>query len=339
MSAIGEPVGRTRASAPSAFNWALLGVSLLPAAVLLFNFEIANRQVAAGVFMVSALLYVSSTHTWITGAYYADKTWRAHFNAAPLRFYAAPVAILALSAGLSALSQPLALAVVYAAVTINLWHHSRQNWGVLSLTAKTRGVDVSPLRLPLTYAWVAFLPVFFTVWPAGHPLESLESTLRNVAMVTSGLYLCLFAWALARSGAWRDGFVLLFALALALYFVPMVTLADKPYGLILFKYAHAAQYYLLVIMSISLAQHTAQEPRATAFKALGVIATIAVISVIGWQVGVMGGGRGGGLPEEAVRGAAGLMMGVSLAHFWIDAFIWKMSNKDVRALHGAAFSR
>lgn len=328
------------------FFWALLAASLLPACTLLFSYEFTNPALATNAFALSALLYASSTHTWITAAYYTDKSWLAHFNKRPMAYYAAPIAILV--AGTAVATQPLfqpfgVLAVTYVAVTVNIWHHSRQNWGVLSLVGKNRGVNVLPLRRVLQYAWIGFIPVICVVWPNGFGIVQANPWLQTAGLAGAALYLAVFAVVLVRSGAWRDPLVLLFAAALGFYFVPLATLADRPYGLLLFKYAHALQYYLLVALSLSVAMPgaaattTPSSFAASALKVGGVLFVLAVLGFVAWRMVTQSGGAGG-YNDIWVRFAMGLTMSVALAHFWLDAFIWKMSDKTVRELHGGAFA-
>jgi hypothetical protein len=39
-----------------------------------------------------------------------------------------------------------------------------------------------------------------------------------------------------------------------------------------------------------------------------------------------------------LRAVLGLNSAASLIHFWLDAFVWRMSDKNIRALHGDAFA-
>lgn len=133
-----------------AFLGALLAASFLPAVVSLLKFEVLDQSWYAITFFFSLLLIMSGAHVWLTLAYYLDPRWLKHFRAYPGPFFIAPAAILVCTVALVA--QPhygLGLATIYATTFVNLWHHAKQNWGIMSMVGKLRGADVSALRLPL----------------------------------------------------------------------------------------------------------------------------------------------------------------------------------------------
>jgi hypothetical protein len=71
----------------------------------------------------------------------------------------------------------------------------------------------------------------------------------------------------------------------------------------------------------------------------GVSITVAVLvglTVTAYLVAQVSGGNM--WADGSVRYLLGLLYGVNLVHFWVDAFIWKFSDKDVREQHGEAFA-
>ena len=147
------------------------------------------------------------------------------------------------------------------------------------------------------------------------------------------------AWtALPRlSSLWRrDRIIFLFTLAVLCYFLPLALLFGKPYALLFFGGAHALQYYLLVLVSISLrSRQTVTSGSIVKALCVGLI-LVAAATALGATLS-----QNWGDPKLwdniIVRAVVGFTTGVSLVHFWIDAFIWKFSDKEIRELHGQAF--
>ena len=97
------------------------------------------------------------------------------------------------------------------------------------------------------------------------------------------------------------------------------------------------QYYLMVFASASL-----RARRTAGRKALLIsMASATVIFAIIVSVALVARQSYGGpslWDNVWVRIAVGLFAGVNLIHFWIDSFIWKMSDTHYREQHGEAFA-
>ena len=321
------------------FLYSLIFVSALPALVSLLNFEIFDRSIYSLVAFFSIIAFLGGTHVWITLAYYFDKRWFARFSQDPMIFFLCPAAILLASTLIVVLS-PTALGAsfVYLAAIANLWHHGKQNWGILSLLGKNRGVDVRPIQVPVIYAWPFFALPLILFFP--HLTSFVESdAVRTAAYASAAGYIAFAAWtALPRlSSLWRrDRIIFLFTLAVLCYFLPLALLFGKPYALLFFGGAHALQYYLLVLVSISLrSRQTVTSGSIVKALCVGLI-LVAAATALGATLS-----QNWGDPKLwdniIVRAVVGFTTGVSLVHFWIDAFIWKFSDKEIRELHGQAF--
>jgi len=334
----------TTLPAPSAgyrfgFVRALIGVSLAPMAISLLNFEITNASIYAITVAWSALAILGGTHVWITLAYYFDRRWLLLFAQQPLVFFITPATIVAAAIALMLIPDiTVGIALVYGTILLNLWHHSKQNWGILSLVGKARSVDVSGLRLPLVYAWPFFLLSIclylpkISSWTGAAPLRHLALVLAAVYLLFGGATL----WR-ARALAALDPLIFSLAGALCLYFLPLAVLFGKPYALLLVGGTHAMQYYMLVFMSLSLDSRRSLDGMSLLRHGAVAATFIAAATYAGYQANLHYGG-----PELwnalSVRLVVGATTGVNLVHFWLDAWIWKFSDKRVRAAHGDAFA-
>jgi len=321
------------------FLYSLIFVSALPALVSLFNFEIFDRSIYSLVALFSIIAFLGGTHVWITLAYYFDKRWLAKFMQDPLIFLISPLAILAGSTLILIFAPiPIGAGFVYAAAVVNLWHHGKQNWGILSLIGKNRGIDVRSVRVPIVHAWPFFVLPLVLFFP--HLTSTVDAgILRILAYGSVTIYIVFAGWAVIPSlpDLWRrDTIIFMFTVAILAYFLPLALLFGKPYALLFFGGAHALQYYLLVLASISLRSRQTLAPGSVVKALLVGLILIAGATALGASIS-----QNWGDPKlwdsVLVRAVVGLTTGVSLVHFWIDAFIWKFSVKEVRELHGDAF--
>ena len=321
-------------------NWflaALLVASFLPAVVSVLNFEILNQSVAAITFLFSLLAIMSGAHVWLTLAYYANREWLEHFQKFPMIFFLSPVLILIGSIGI--VSQPdksLGISFVYGVTFINLWHHSKQNWGILSMVGKIRSQNVTQFRLPLIYAW----PFFLMAWCLQLPelSRSIGPThLKEASIICSVAYLAFsarFAW---RSFLlMKDPFTIAFGSVLICYFMPLILLVGKPYALLIWASAHALQYYVMVLISMSMKRRSEMSFSTGSLAAAGSLAILIAFTVASWLSSRAG--AGDFWSSLTARFIVGTVTGINLVHFWIDAFIWKFSSADIRQQHGEAFT-
>lgn len=320
------------------FLYALVAVSAIPAIVAIINFDVLNGAVYQFALMFSLLSIMSGAHVWMNLAYFFSARWRAHFRRHPFEFYVAPALIFFGTFALMAQpNKTIGMITLYGVTFVNLWHHSKQNWGILSIIGKVRGSDVSGLRKPLIYAWPFFVvPWMLQVPPivewAGQPL------LFNIAVTSAAAFLLFCLYEMTRSGFFknRDPLVIVAGVVLACYFVPLVAMYGKPYALFIWAAAHALQYYLMVFSSLSF---KARETTSTAaiWRIAGYAALVlAALTCISWWASKTASSADMWL-NLWPRMVFGAILGVNLVHFWVDAFIWKFSDKEVRNLHGAAF--
>lgn len=320
------------------FLVSLIFVSAVPLAIAMVNFEILDASAYALTAFWSLLVFLGGAHVWISLAYYVDRKWWAKFRRHPLVFFVIPAGIIVSCVAIMSLHNVvLGLLLVYGTLTINLWHHAKQNWGILSLMAKCRRADVAHMRIPLVYAWPFFIASVGLYMPEVSTLIGAE-ILRSAAFLFAALYIgaaAIMLWK-SRGVAESDPIIFVFSVVLCLYFLPLVALQGKPYALLVAFGAHAMQYYLLVLMSLSLSDW-----RSVDLKRTGIAFGIALVAVAGTTYIAYTANQIYGPPalweSVWVRLVVGFVTGVNLVHFWLDAFIWRLSDKEMRKLHGEAF--
>ena len=315
----------------------LLLATMLPAITIFINYQV-DASIYAVVWLISAVFMISSAHSWLTLAYYTDREWLIHFRKKPVVFFVVPALIL-VTAGLwmALVPSELGFYLILGVTFLNLWHHAKQNWGIVAIVGRIRRQNVSALRIPLCWAW----PFFVIPAAMQHPQIANhigQPVMYGASVASAMLYLTFFGAFVSRSGFLKsEPLVLAFGLALGSYFLPMVFLFGKPYGFGFWGFAHGLQYLLMVLASLSFKK---RRSLTTGRLAANLGAAGSILGLIGllWYFVFLS--TGGAEPWASIGGriALGLAWAVPLVHFWIDAFIWKFSDKEIRQLHGDAFA-
>ena len=323
------------------FLYALLAASFLPLCLSIFHFEITNARIAQLATVFGFIAILGGVHVWMTIAYYFNLKWLRHFITRPVVFFVVPALITAFYVACA--FQPyllIGVLPVYAITFVNLWHHSKQNWGVISLASKVERGDVSALQKPLTKAWPFFvLPWALTLpWVSTGSFEPILWTLSLISVMSYVLWAGLSA---VRGGFFRDTqptTILILGTALMLYFVPLLALRGKPYYIGVWAFAHGLQYYLIVSLSLT-QKHRLVHPWWRIAGAIVVVAiALASLTWIAHEATAHSASAMTVWGSWKVRLVLEIAAAVNLIHFWVDAFIWKFSDKNIRALHGNAFN-
>jgi hypothetical protein len=242
----------------------------------------------------------------------------SHFRARPLRYLIVPALLIAASAALfqftSSSIRPWLLAAFFC---WQLWHYQKQNVGLLSFVAA--GTDGGPLsaweRRTLMLAAIAGILGFFSLAKIGLSAFAAETAwLHRVGAAVYLLVPVALGVAIAKTPALRTNMLRLAFLVLgSAFFLPTFLFSDAISATLSYAMAHGLQY--LVFMGVVSLGH--RNPIASVFLLLG----LATIGALGLNAAVLA-------PDisDFTWGFAayGAFLGVVMAHFVLDAGIWRL---------------
>ena len=271
----------------------------------------------------------SSVHVASTGWFYTVPEVRAHMRRHPARYIWLPIALIA-GAGAIAASVPRA-ALYWLLLPYFGWqffHYQKQNLGLTALSAAAQ--RLAPLsraeRRALTCAGLSGIAALagrpgLLQLPVRLPLPALTpiSAIVFAASVTVGVR-CL----LARPRADRPaGFCAVYLTALA--FSLPVFVFDSPYAAVAgLTIAHGLQYLLLM----GLLAAGGQSRRRTGITRAAQLAALCNIALLGGAALSVASDQLAAVP--ALRWLYGVFLGAVMAHFVIDAGLWRLRDEFPR---------
>jgi hypothetical protein len=276
------------------------------------------------------LLFVgSSVHVASTGWFYTVPEVRAHMREQKPRYVWWPLALIA-GAGAIALLVPRA-AIYWLLLPYFGWqffHYQKQNLGIAALAAASR--RVTPLqtgeRLALTGAGLAGItgllarPSLLQL-----PVSPVLATLFPLATIAFASFVVVGTWCLARRNpAQRPaGFCAVYLMSLA--FSSPVFLFTSPYAAVAgLTIAHGFQYLLLMALLAAGGPGHRQPFQRTA--GLAALCNIALLGGAALSMASDQASAGAG-----VRALFGLFLGAVMAHFVVDAGVWRMREEFQRS--------
>lgn len=291
---------------------------------------------AASVLSIAGLVTFlgGPAHVSLTAWFYADPVARAHFREHPLRYLWTPIALIVGATGIYVIFGPsLQTASLNLGYTIwLLWHYQRQNWGIHSFVSRvTSGEPASPLE-----GWILRLAVIGGLLAGvevldfgfGTAVSRYKHESFRVGLAVTALVPLLIVVALVRTPALRRSPGRLAFLCVAgSFFVPVFLFDDNPSAFLTFALAHGLQY--LVFMSY-VANDGGRDGARPGFATL-----VASIFTLGVLLSV--GGDHALLKEMNWLPLQGLVLGVTMAHFVVDAGIWRLRDEFPRRYMSRAF--
>jgi hypothetical protein len=322
----------TRASATRMHAQAWQVFLILVSAATLLPFVIAPvvSQLApegSSAFYVYALInfFGSNFHVAATGWFFTDPEMRSHFRSRPLRYFVVPLLLVAGStAAFCFLDRALTIWLLVAFLAWQLWHYQKQNVGLLSFVAA--GTGGTPLsvweRRTFALAAVAGILGFFGVArlaPSGFTAEM--ALLHQAGGIIYCLVPVLFCVALVKvADLRRNTLRLLFFAFGALFFLPTYLFSDMVSALVGYAIAHGLQY--IVFMGVvSVRRRNA----AISLVKLLLIATAGAVLLDNAREGMEW------LDQPFGAAVYGAFLGVVMAHFVLDAGIWRLREAFQRS--------
>jgi hypothetical protein len=275
--------------------------------------------------LVALTAIPSLAHILSTGTVYLDAGNRRLFREKARVFYFAPLLILAF-AGLLRWTAPPWLP--QALLLLAVHHNTRQSTGILNLTRRLQGSQDGRRREEAlvwagNVACLAWTPLFS--WPDG-----VRSVLQPLtAMVLIGA-LASYSWkARATPPQGLHGTFLLVSVSLSW---PLLAVRDPLLAWALMTLPHQAQY-LGVFWTCQRNRYDDPRLRGDAAPLLKALARdwvlcAAFLAALAAALRGMEAGAAGSVAGMATV----VVLAMTLAHYWLDAFLWRGRDPDLRGL-------
>jgi hypothetical protein len=324
-----------RSVAWPAFLIAAAAATLLPLAIVPWADRLAPDSESALRLLVILNFIGANFHVATTGWFYTDAEMRPHFRAHPWRYLVVPAALIAGSAmAFELLPAPLRGWLLLGFLAWQLWHYQKQNVGLLSFVAA--GTASGPLsvweRRTLMLSAIAAILGFFSLNPVGLTGWSVEFAwahrLGGIVYLLSPVSLAITVVKVPalRANPLRLGFLVIGAA----FFLPTYLFDNATSATLGYAIAHGLQY--LVFMAV-----VAVKRRP--LTSLAVMGAIGAAGAMLLNAGIMA-------PDAGLawgNALYGAFVGTVMAHFVIDAGIWRLrepfQRKYVRERFAFVFGR
>jgi hypothetical protein len=223
-----------------------------------------------------------------------------------------------------------------------MWHFGRQNFGVVAFA--TRISYRRPMgrfeRHALNAGNIAgllagyhiFAPVMFTLNPQTWPLDLSEIDPVFALLRYGGLaiYAVLIPFTLYYLFAnWRrhEPMALAIFLGCVFFFLPTYLSTDPLLVLVAWAVAHGLQYVLILGLHAA-GRATGRPERGVSVWPLLLFTIVVIGGVVLWRVSgriQMDG------DDTEIRLAVSFVVAITLAHYWVERYLWKFSSPERRA--------
>ena len=272
------------------------------------------------------LLFVgSSVHVASTGWFYTVPAVRAHMRRHPARYLWWPAALLAGACAVAATVPRTALYwLLVPYFGWQFWHYQKQNLGIVALTASS--LRIAPPsrteRRALHTAGVAMIAGLLTRPSLLQlPVRAILAPLWPAAAAGFAVAVVAGLWGLARRAPTDRSAGYCTVLLTSLAFGLPVFLFGSPYAAVAgLTVAHGLQYLLLMAMLTAGSEHGAAR--------LGRLAVLCNIALLGGALLALASDQLAARP--AGRMLFGLFLGAVMAHFVIDAGLWRLREQFPR---------
>lgn len=309
----------------------LLAVSLIPYVWIPLSWdwfpELGGRPMAT----VALLFVASQAHVGASFFFYTDSEMRNFMlRERPWRFIGGVLGIIVayplvsilvdkIPAGELQLTLAFLLISFYSAWQVH--HYSRQSRGILSFLSKAESAPLSPTEsraLSLT-ALAGILGVLGFSYPAAEPMKVIVGILPEISMALMAAGWLVWIASLIRDRpqhSWRRQLAMALTLA---FFFPLYFFDDIFPAFFSFATAHGLQYFVFMWM--------VSRPRGeAATKAAPRIESGGQPALRRWKPALTMVGCGLGIGGLILTLPLAFGLGIVMAHFVLDAGVWKLSE-------------
>jgi hypothetical protein len=309
---------RKNATAWHVFVALISAATIMPVLVVPYTQHVMTDADSALGLIVALNFVGANFHVASTGWFFTDPEMRAHFRARPLRYLVVPaLAIVATAVLFQIADKPGRGYLLAAFFSWQLWHYQKQNVGVLSFIAA--GTGSGPLsaweRHTLAVAAVAGILGFFSLNKIG--LSSLAPQLLQLHQLGMAVYLLVpvaLGIAILKTPALRSSGLRLGYLVIgASFFLPTYLFDDQMSATMGYAIAHGLQYVVFMgVVSVSKRAPIASLVMLVGMSTLGALMLNAAI-------------RAPDVSQSPYAFAIyGAFVGAVIAHFILDAGIWRL---------------
>lgn len=324
-----------KVNARNIFSWALVSASIAPLICLLFVYHVSPLSIGA-LPLFDLITLIGATHVFATLYLLTDKQVRTFCISHPIKMIVVPVGFVLL--GLLAFSDTNNAVFIPALFSYSLyavWHYGAQNIGVATF------ISVSSRRKPLTSnekiilrasaicGMLGTLKILQPDFLIGRQYVVVDPAVLKlvdglyffgsyvaVALTCCGFFFFARAW-------WHREFMHGVSMLVCITFLlTMYMTTDFALGFGAFAAAHGLQYLVFLFTH----SKTVAEQKGSSLFGFGapliLVGTMFVAHIIWTNNGALG------LWLDMPLIAMGLLFGITLAHFWIDQFLWRMKDKE-----------
>ena len=271
---------------------------------------------------------------------YTDREFFEIVRGQPARYVYFPI-LLTLGTGLL---WPFASSAVHSYVYLGFWawqafHYGRQNVGLYSFVSIAQNMKPAPKpeRIAIELGAVCGILATLRVLGAGVSPPYLHTALIRLYQLGGVGLVVVAAFGIAlyaRNLRHRNAIEAVFFFTLMLFFAPAYLSSDVNVAFFSYATAHGLQY--IAFMSV-VSVNSGPDTHPTAFRYRGA-ATLFLLTVIGGFIFIrtVNPGhaeliQGSTVIAQALRFAVGATLGLTMAHFVIDAGAWRLSQRPQRA--------
>ncbi|MFT5039163.1 MAG: hypothetical protein ACI8TX_000111 [Hyphomicrobiaceae bacterium] len=284
-------------------------------------------------------------HVSLTAWFYSDPVARPHFREHSIRYVWAPLALIVGATATFALFEDRAptrwLTLVFSVWL--LWHYQRQNWGIHSFVSRVSSGESATTAEQWIFRAAVIGGILggtkTTGIGGGTFVGSNADMLATIGLgITLALPLaivgCLITTPSLRTAPLRIAMLLVGSC----FFLPVFIFGDLASAFLTYALAHGLQY--MVFMGY-VAGAAATEQKITGPSFADGDTRPGVATLVIW-VGTLGvllliTGDHAMLKSSRLMPLYGFGLGLTMAHFVIDAGIWRLRDKFPRQYIGAAF--
>jgi hypothetical protein len=326
--AAADAIGGARAGGQTqarAWLWATIGLSAgaFALAIALAPPASASPSAALSGTGLGWLLFVASSgHVAATGWFYGEREVRAHVARHRGRYLWTPLILVLTAAVTAAILPPRDMAwLLLPYFAWQFFHFQKQNLGVAALAASSAGAPAltrGERRAIMAAGWAGIAGLMARPSLLQVTVDPHLSALFPACTAAFGLAVALGVALLARRpAAGRPTPLALTYLMGLLFFLPVFVFAS-PYAAVgSLTIAHGAQYLLLMGLVAG------GGPVGGTARALRITVAVNIMLIGGAALEVTSHLHDG---EPAVRVLYGMYLGVVMAHFVIDAGLWRLRD-------------